>query len=437
MTADMSSPSEPFGLKLYRAASRATGPAARFALNRRLAKGKEDPTRIAERRGRPGAQRPDGELYWIHGASVGESLSVIPLLERLSERRPDLNFLVTTGTVTSAALMANRLPPCAIHQFAPVDHPAFVSAFLDHWRPDVAYFVESELWPNLISLTRAQVSRMALVNGRMSPTSYERWRKRPNTIRYLLAAFDTILAQDRQNAERLTELSGRPVASFGNLKIAAPALPFDDTALKGLREAIRGRPVFLAASTHPGEEEAVLAAHRLIAADHPTLLTIIAARHPERRDEIVALSQDAGLMCQLRSREPQPAPESKVYVADTLGELGVFYRLADVAFVGGSLTAKGGHNPLEPARLDCAILHGPHTFNFTEAYSEMRKSGGSGLVRNERELASAARRLLADAKTRTAMAAAARSAVEMRAESVLDDVVDALSTPSRKAAAAE
>lgn len=417
---------EPLGLRLYRAISRAAGPIARLALKARLQTGKEDAERMGERMGRATLMRPAGPLIWIHGASVGESLSVLPLVERLSQKRPDAHFLVTTGTVTSAKLMAERLPNRATHQFIPLDHPAFVDAFLNHWKPDAAFFFESEFWPNLILKARRSVKMLALVNGRISPKSFERWTKRRQSIRYLLSSFDLIMAQDEQNADRLRQLSDREVLAFGNLKNAAAPLPCQAADIDRLRRAIGNRPIWLAASTHPGEEETVFDAHNLLKREFPDVLTLLAPRHPERGGELFDLAKNKGLNAQRRSIDKVPHPETSVYIADTLGELGLFYRLSAVSFVGGGLTNKGGHNPLEPARLGSAVLHGPNIFNFVETYGEMRSAGGAALVRNERELATAVRRLLADEKTRHAMSDVARKAAEVSAERVLNEISSAL-----------
>lgn len=417
---------EPLGLKIYRAVSRVAEPVAGIALQRRLKAGKEDAARIAERRGVASRPRPEGALIWIHGASVGESLSVIPLVRRLHDRRPEQQFLVTTGTVTSANLLAERLPANAFHQYIPLDHPDFVDAFINHWRPDAAIFVESEFWPNLILAARRATPFMALVNGRISPRSFEDWKRQPNSIKFILSSFDLILAQDRLNAERLRTLSGRDVETFGNLKHAAPPLPADEAEIEGLRRQIGARPSWLAASTHPGEEEAVLEAHNILRAEFDDLLTVIAPRHPGRREEISQIALEKGLRAARRSAGEEITAEIDVYVADTLGELGVFYRLSDIAFVGGGLNPKGGHNPLEPARLANAILHGPNTFNFSETYADMRASGGAALVRNERELATAIRRLLRDSKTRVAMANAAQGTAKANAEKVLADICESI-----------
>ncbi len=418
--------SEPIGVKLYRAASWVSAPVAELLLRQRLKDGKEDPARMRERTGLAGRARPAGPLLWIHGASVGESLSVLPLVERFRRDNPALNVLVTTGTVTSARLMAERLPKGAIHQFIPVDHPRFVRGFLDYWKPDAAIFVESEFWPNLLVETRRRARFMALVNGRVSPKSYGEWKGKPQSIRYLLSHFDLLIAQDRQNAERLTALSGREVPSFGNLKNAAPPLPGDVREEARLLADLDGRPFWLAASTHPGEEEAIFAAHKTLKAEHPGIVTLLAPRHPERGEEIAALAAASGVAARRRSKGQKIDRQTDIYLADTLGELGLFYRLSNATFVGGSLIEKGGHNPLEPARLGCAILHGPHIFNFAETYADIRGTGGAALVRNDRDLAAAVKRLFADDKTRHAMANAARDAAKASAERVLSDVVSAL-----------
>ncbi|MEO1251363.1 MAG: 3-deoxy-D-manno-octulosonic acid transferase [Pseudomonadota bacterium] len=417
---------EPMSLKIYRAVSLCAGPVAKIALDRRLKAGKEDAARINERRGAPSHERPEGRLVWIHGASVGESLSVIPLIERLDDDFPETRFLVTTGTVTSAALMRERLPTNAIHQYIPLDHPAYVREFMDHWRPDAALFVESEFWPNLILAARKTAPFCALVNGRVSPKSFADWKSQPNAIKYLLSVFDVMIGQDQQNAERLEALSGRKVLMFGNLKNAAAPLPADEATLAHFKADIGERVRWLAASTHPGEEQTIVAAHKNLANRAPNLLTMIAPRHPSRGDEVAEIARAAGLVVAQRSKNEKITDETNVYVADTLGELGVFYRLCEIAFIGGSITPKGGHNPLEPARLGSAILHGPEVFNFDDTYRILRRAGGAALVRNDREMATAIRRLMGDEKTRKAMIQSARDFAEANARKTLDDIAETL-----------
>ena len=413
---------EPLTLKLYGVLTGLSGRFVQRVLNRRLAKGKEDALRLHERRGVGTINRPEGSLIWIHGASVGESLSVLPLVEDLVSIRPDLNFLITTGTTTSASLMVDRLPKNAFHQFIPVDYPPYVNKFLDHWKPDVAIFVESEFWPNLIKQTRKNVAMMAIVNGRISPKSYRNWKKRPRSIRYLLSAFDLIIAQDHDNAARLRDLSSRDVMLFGNLKNAASPLPANSHAEDMLRKQMGDRPRWLAASTHPNEEEMIFDAHCILRDEFPTILTTIAPRHPERGDYIAQIAASYNLRTAQRSKGDDINADVDIYIADTLGELGSFYRINDIALVGGGLTPKGGHNPLEPARLENAILHGPHIFNFNETYNEMRRAGAAALVRNDRDIAAAVKRLLSDDKTRYALARLAGKTAHENAERILRDI---------------
>jgi 3-deoxy-D-manno-octulosonic-acid transferase len=365
---------------LWRWAAMALAPLLPLHLRRRAARGKEVPDRIPERYGHRAA-RPAGRLLWLHAASVGETVSILPMLPPLLARDPALAVLVTTGTVTSATLFAQRLPaalaPRVLHRFVPLDVPRWVARFLDGWRPDAAVFVESELWPNLIAGAAARGVPLALVNGRMSRRSARWWGRAPGFAREVLAAFRLVLAQSEADAARLRAL-GAGATCWGNLKYAAPPLPADGAELARLAALVGDRPVWLAASTHPGEEGAVLAAHRRLAAAHPGLLTVIVPRHPDRGADVAALAGD--LPVARRSEGADPAAGVAVYVADTLGELGLFYRLARLAFVGGSLVPHGGQNPLEPARLGCPVLAGPHTWNFAEIVAQLEAAGGLARV---------------------------------------------------------
>ncbi|MEM1409649.1 MAG: 3-deoxy-D-manno-octulosonic acid transferase [Pseudomonadota bacterium] len=419
-------PSKAWSLRTYRAATKLLRPVANYALAQRLKDGKEDPARLGERRGEPSKPRPEGKVLWMHGASVGESLSILPLVDNLAAEHPELSFLVTTGTVTSADLMAQRLPPRALHQYVPLDQPIFVRKFLDHWRPDAGFFVESELWPVMLSEIGRRDIPMALINGRMSPKSFERWQSRRGAAAELLGVFDTIIGQNAENAERFEILSGRPVGTLGNLKLAADPLPAPALAVEALQEVLAGRPRWLAASTHETEEIQVLSSHRQILADAPNTLLILTPRHPSRGLEVENICRDHGFSVARRSRGDDITEKTQVYITDTLGELGVFYSLSDIAFVGGSFPPIGGHNPLEPARLGCAILHGPEVFNFADTYTAMRRNGSAALVRNERDLAAALRRLLFDEKTRTAVADQAKAWAEESAQTVLEALVESL-----------
>jgi 3-deoxy-D-manno-octulosonic-acid transferase len=386
-------------------------------LARRARLGKEIPGRLHERCGE-GAARPPGRLFWLHAASVGETLSVLPAIEAMAARDESLSFLVTTGTVTSAEVLARRLPGGisgrVAHRFVPLDVPAWTERFLDGWRPDAGAFVESELWPNLLAASARRGLPMALVNARMSARSAGRWARAPGLARATLGTFGLILARSEEDAARLTSVGAARVACWGDLKEAASPLPADQVALATLRAATAGRPVFLAASTHPGEDAMVFAAHRALAAGFPALLTIVVPRHPERGAAIAA--QAGGLTVARRSRGERIEASTAVCVADTLGELGVFYRVASVALVGGSLVPHGGQNPLEPARLGCPIMFGPHMHNFRAAVGRLLAAGGAVQVPDSAALAPAVAGMLTNPGRARAMADAAAAVAESRAD---------------------
>jgi 3-deoxy-D-manno-octulosonic-acid transferase len=413
----------PLSLSLYRAATTALEPFAPLLLARRAKAGKEDRARLNERLARPTTPRPDGPLVWLHGASVGESLSILPLVERLRAERPDLAVLVTSGTVTSAQLLARRLPAGAIHQFLPVDTPGGARRFLDYWRPGLAVFVESELWPNLLLTAKDRGVKLALVSAKLSDKSHAAWRARPFAAWRLFSGFDLILAQDGRAAERLTGLGGT-VAGEADLKFGAAPLPADPATLASLRVRLGDRPLLLAASTHPGEDEIVLAAWRALP-DRPRL--VIVPRHPERGPAVADLAVAAGATASLRSRQPDDLAE--IIVADTLGELGLWYRLADLALVAGSLVPGiGGHNPLEPVRLDCPVVSGPHVENWLAAYAGLRGGGRRGL-RRRRGAGQRLAALLAAPQALKAQAARAKSFVAARdaeARAGLDRILELL-----------
>jgi 3-deoxy-D-manno-octulosonic-acid transferase len=411
--------------RLYYLATWLGMPLVGLYMRRRLRRGKEDAARFGERHGLPGQPRPAGPLLWVHAASVGEATSVLRLIEKLIATRPALAVLVTTGTVASARLLETRLPARTRHQYVPVDLPGAVARFLDHWRPDLGLWVESELWPNLVLMTQAKGVPMALLNGRLSPRSYARWRRLPGLIRPVLQAFALCLAQDEAQAQRLRRLGAPDVAMLGDLKASASALPVDAAEMARLPGRIGSRPCWLAASTHPGEEEIAAEVHRRLAADHPGLLTIIAPRHPGRADAIAAMLAARGLRCARRSHGETPDADTGIWLADTIGELGLFYRLAVVAFIGGSLAAKGGHNPLEAARLDCAILHGPDMSSCAAIAAELAEAGAAETVTDASALAQAVAALLADPRLRAARAAAAAQ-VAGRGTGMLDRVLAAL-----------
>lgn len=383
----------PLPLVTYRAAARVLAPAAPLVLRARARAGKEDRSRLAERFGKASLPRPAGDVIWIHGASVGECFSVLPLIGDLLQV-PGRSVLVTSGTVTSARMMGERLPKHAFHQFVPLDSPPIVERFLDHWRPRAALFIDSELWPNLISCAHAREVTLALVNGRMSARSYAGWRRVQKSARHLLSCFDLCLAQDDLSGERLRLLGAKDVRVTGNLKADSPPAPADPGDMKELQDAIGARPVLLAASTHPGEDETVLPAHDLLRKQFPGLLTVIVPRHPVRGPEIAMLCGTRPYV--QRSDNRLPASDTAVYIGDTIGELPMFYRMAAFAFIGGSLIPHGGQNPLEPAKLSRAVMAGPHTENFAGTYETIFAAQGEGRVHGCAEIVALAGRWLGD-----------------------------------------
>ena len=388
----------PLSLEAYRAATAALEPAAPLLLGGRARRGKEDAARLGERTGHASLPRPDGPLVWLHAVSVGEGVSLLPLVERIRSERPAVALLVTSGTRTSAELLSQRLPAGAIHQYAPIDAPGAVARFLDHWRPQVGLFVESELWPNLILAASERAVRLALVSARMTQASADGWRRAPAAARAVLGAFDLILAQDADTAIRLASL-GREAEGRLNLKRVGAPLEADPAEVAQLRAAIGQRPVVLAASTHPGEEALITGC-----AMPGRPLRIIAPRHPDRGDTIAAELALWRFAVARRSQGQWPAPGVDVYLADGLGEMGLFYGLADVVVMGGGFVETvGGHNPMEAARLGRGVVSGPHVANHAEVYAELAAAGGALIVQSPTELAQALAALIADPERARAM----------------------------------
>ncbi len=382
--------------RAYAAAATLAAPVLRLWLRRRVGSGHECAARLPERRGIETAERPPGKLLWLHAASVGETTSILPVLAAIGRLSGETHVLLTTGTVNAAALLAARLAPMGLdarvlHRFAPWDVPAWVARFLDHWRPDAAAFVESEIWPNLLAACAVRGIPTMLVNARLSATSFARWRRLGATGRTLFAGFRHAQAQSDADAARLRVLGVARVSPVGNLKFAAPPLPVDAAELARLRALIGDRPVWLAACTHPGEEPAVLAAHAALLAEFSTLLTIIVPRHPQRGAEIQRLAPASR-----RAAGQDPSAATAIWIGDTLGELGLYYRLVGHAFIGGSLVPMGGQNPLEAARLGCATAIGPHTENQRQAVALLRAAGALDVVATAADLADWCARMLRD-----------------------------------------
>lgn len=418
-------PKPGLSLRVYRGASRLLAPIAPIVLARRAERGKEDLARQDERLGRSQRARPDGPVAWIHAASVGEFMAVLPVIDRLLVAREDLTLLVTTGTVTSAGLAAARLGPRAIHQFVPIDTPQAVAGFLDHWKPSLAIFTESEIWPNLMLATSQRRIPLVLVNARMSSRSSQRWRRRKRIAKQLFGQFRLVLAQNAVFARNFRQLGAPQTMNVGNLKIDAPAPPVDAVELERLRRMIDDRPILVAASTHEGEERILAQAHHIMREVMPGLLTIIAPRHPERGAKLAAELRAAGLSVAQRSASADPAPSTDIYLADTIGELGLFYSLGRVVFLGGSLVEHGGQNPIEAIRLGCAVMSGPSRHNFKDIYGGLDAAGAVATVKAANDVAETALRLLMDEAARAAAHHAAEVALAAMG-GALDKTVAAL-----------
>jgi 3-deoxy-D-manno-octulosonic-acid transferase len=413
----------PITLRAYRRLSAALTPLAPVLIRQRLKKNKEDPARLDERRGISQIERPAGPLVWIHGASVGEVLAAAALIERL--RALGMRILLTSGTVTSAEIIAKRFPTDIIHQYIPYDSPRFVARFLDHWKPSLALFIESDLWPNLIISAAKRRLPMVLINARMSQRSFPRWKKFSATIGALLGRFEICLAQSETDAERFSALGSRSVVVTGNLKLDVQAPPSDAVKLDKLMAVTRGRPIIVASSTHPGEEEIILETHKTLTSFFPKLLTVIVPRHAHRGAEIAQMITVAGAQVALRSREELPHAGTDLYVADTMGELGLFYRLSPVVFIGGSLVPHGGQNPIEAVKLGASVVHGPHVFNFTDVYEALDGAGGAKLADSSEQMVKQLGQMLGNEAARDAAIEAGHRVVE-RLGGALDRTLHAL-----------
>ncbi|MCM2342998.1 MAG: 3-deoxy-D-manno-octulosonic acid transferase [Alphaproteobacteria bacterium] len=386
-----------FLINLYGATIKALTPALPRLLEYRRARGKEDGARIEERYGIAAQPRPAGPLVWIHGASVGEAQSTLIMITHLQQRYPGVTILLTTGTITSAQYLQSRLPTGVIHQYIPLDHPEWVERFLTHWNPQLVLWMESELWPTLLSAVQNRRIPAFLLNARLSPRSFRRWQFLSLAAAPLLRTFTAILAQTVDDAARFKKLGGTNVIVTGNLKYAATPLPCNQSDFLSLQQHLKDRPLWLYASTHKGEEELACRLHLRLIADIPNLLTIIVPRHPERGDEITKICSTFGVTALQRTTSHQlPQPDTQLYIADTLGELGLFYRICPLACIGRSFSddGGGGHNPIEAAQLGCAVLHGPHIQNLFEIYKDMNQADASCLVRDRNEFYIVLRELL-------------------------------------------
>jgi 3-deoxy-D-manno-octulosonic-acid transferase len=397
-------------LSLYGAVGRLGAPVAGALLRWRERQGKEDAARKSERLGIAGLARPKGPLVWVHASSVGETIAALPLIDRLAKR--GLTILLTTVTVTAAEVAKSRLPQRAVHQFVPIDVPGAVERFLDHWRPSLALFVESELWPTMLKAVHGRALPLVVVNARISERSFRSWSRFAPIAHAVLGRANLFLAQTPVDAERLKKLGAGEVLVCGNLKFDVPPPPVDEVALASMREQIGKRPTLVAASTHPGEEAAIIKTHLSLKQARTGVLTILAPRHPSRGDAVAELLKTFGLAFGRRSCRDRITGETEIYLGDTIGEMGMWYRLANVAFLGGSMVSRGGQNPIEPAKLMVPLVHGPHVANFREIYDALAAAGADIAVSDAAALAETVERLIVNKAEHQRLAQNARACVE-------------------------
>lgn len=387
--------------QVYRALTALAAPLARRAARKRFDARQGPTARFNERTGHASMLRPTGCLIWLHAVSVGEFLSVLDLVRELATT--GAHILVTTTTSSAADLAAQRLPDGVIHQFSPLDTPQAVRRFLNHWQPDLAVFVESEIWPNQIVMAHKRGIPLALINARLSSSSLKQWQKLPKSARALLTRFDRIMTQAEPTRQALKALGATcdHLTTTGDMKAAAAALPVDRAKAKTLSDQTTDRLLWVASSTHDGEEEDISAAHHIVTTQHPDALLILVPRHPERGDQVAATLKAKGWNTARRSNGDPITQTTQIYLADTLGETGLWYARAPIVFVAGSFTAVGGHNPYEPAHFDCAVLHGPQFANFALAYGDMAAADACVEVKNADDLGHTVSQLFGTARLST------------------------------------
>jgi len=353
----------------------------------RAFKGQEDKSRLHERKGVASVPRPEKSLLWVHAVSVGEAVAALTIIQAILKKYPEIHVLLTTTTVASAKVVEKRLPKNTTHQFCPVDTPQAVRRFLEHWQPDLAIWIESELWPNLIHETQEKGIPTILLNGRMSLKSFSNWKKLKGMISPLLSRLDLCAVQSEEQASFFQILGAKTISIMGNVKLMTTPLDVDSKQYRAFKKEIGERPIWLAACTHPGEEEIIFQAHKMLRKDYPDLLTILVPRHIERASALQQFALKEGIAAALRT-ETVSLAGVEVYIGNTLGEMGLFYALSPLVLMGATLVPKGGHNPIEAAQMGAFVLHGPHIFNNSSLYDILVSLGFSARIQDESQISS-------------------------------------------------
>lgn len=410
---------------VYTMAVRAATPLIEAHLKKRVERGREDPARANERHGKPQMKRPQGPLAWFHAASVGESVALLTTLARLRRDYPHISIMVTTGTVTSAKTMAERLPEGAFHQYIPVDHPSWVAGFLDHWQPDAVIWTESDFWPSMLLEIKKRKIPAVLLNGCMSAESHRKWRWGKSLISEILSTFDLVLAQNPGHGSRLADRGARNVKVSANLKYSSAPLTCDEAKLAELQKALEGRPVIVWGSSHPGEEEIIARIQQSLKSQHPGLIVACAPRHPKRGPEIKENMEKMGLKASLRSTGALPGAADDMYIADTMGEMGLIYRAGPLAIVGGSYCFRS-HNPIEPAQLGRVVFYGPEVAHIESLCDDFEACGGALRLKDEAALGEKIAAFLANPESFAPMAEAAEKWTREKSV-IVDEIVADLS----------
>ncbi len=356
-------------------------------LRYRLIKGKEDKKRFLERRGITSLSRPLGYLIWFNAASVGEALSILNLIENLGKNKKEIKFLITTTTISSSLILMKMMPRNCVHQFSPIDTFSATKNFLDHWKPDLAIFVESEFWPRLIFDIKKRDIPLGLINGRMEKKTFENWLRIKTTSKQILEKFDFVYAHDHLTAKRLLSLGITKKILLGIISSKEQAIPltYNSNEYYKFKKLFKDKKIWVAASTHEGEEEIIINAQEKLHSIDKNFLLILIPRHPNKAKQLYRKQSNVDLI-KIRSKGHKITDKTSIYLADTLGELGLWYKLCKIVFLGGSLVRIGGHNPYEPCRFGNAIITGPYVYNFQKAFDQLYDVGAMIYVKSIQEL---------------------------------------------------